>query len=301
MPLTEERAAHGSLAVAGLWELVGPDFRFGGYSALVPLPGSRLLAHSDSGQRLEFWQQDDGTFAHRFSSAPDSGDKRLNDFEGGAADPKSGRQWYSLEMANTIRRYAQDGSYEGEIAPPAMARFPQNGGAEALARLPDGRFIVLQEVARWPHMMNRVGLLFPGDPLLGGAPIEFTIRPPAGYDPADAVALPDGQVLILLRALRPTRHGLFSSRIIVADPADIAEGQVWPWRELANLDELLPRENYEGMTAVSDRGRTILWIVSDSNRSGFVQRTLLAKLEWNECAAAQAADCIGVRPPQRPS
>jgi len=38
-----------SLRLGGVWELESPNTHFGGYSALLALPGARLVAYSDRG------------------------------------------------------------------------------------------------------------------------------------------------------------------------------------------------------------------------------------------------------------
>ena len=49
----------------------------------------------------------------------------------------------------------------GGMEPPAMRDWAANGGPEAIARLPDGRFIVLSEDPPWLSAGERPGLLFP--------------------------------------------------------------------------------------------------------------------------------------------
>ena len=95
-----------------------------------------------------------------------------------------------------------------------------------------------------------MGLLFASDPVAGAQPIEFTFRPPIGYAPSDAAALPDGRVVILLRALDLPFAPFFKGMLLVADPADIAAGREWPWHKLAELTDPMPRENYEGLAIV---------------------------------------------------
>src|SRR5690606_12197778 len=120
--------------------------------------------------------------------------------------------------------------------------------------------------------MRRTGLLFATDPVIDDRAIAFTFEPPLGYDPTDAAALPDGRVLILLRSLS-FRLPPFESRLVVADPAEIEAGRPWPWREVARLSGIAPRENYEGLAVVPDESGLVLWLISDSNQNVALQRT----------------------------
>jgi hypothetical protein len=176
-------------------------------------------------------------------------------------------------------RFAPGAVLGDSVAPAAMRDWSTNGGPEAMVRLADGRFIVLEEDPRWLSAGGSAGLLFPSDPVAGARPLEFTFVPPLGYHPSDMAALPDGRVVILLRALDPPFPPLFKGMLIVADPAGIAAGRAWPWRKLADLAEPLPLDNYEGLAAVPDADGVTLWLISDDNFAHF-QQTLLLELHW---------------------
>lgn len=279
--LAPHAAGGGSLTLAGAWELPSRDPRFSGYSALVVHAPGRLRAYSDNSRWLEFSDPSDaGAFEPAFGPVPGHDPAGRNDLEAVAHDRASGFTWIAFENLNSIRRIAPDGTAIS-VYPPAMARFSENGGAETFARLADGRFLVIAEVAHWRRPKRREALLFARDPVLGGEPVRFAIRPPPGMSPTDAAALPDGRVLILLRGTDLTRWPPFRSALVVADPATIRDGELWAWRPLPDLSDLVPSENYEGLAVAEGANGVTLWLISDANHSVVMQRTLLIKLEWD--------------------
>lgn len=288
------------VSLAGTWRLSSSDTRFGGYSALTWRTNGRLRAYSDSGLWLEFDAPDRPAGVRARFGPRSDGDKLRNDVEAAAYDPASGTTWLAQEITNTVKRVGPDGTTLAVAAPPAMADFAANGGAESMARLPDGRFIVLAESAKPFSPMRRTALLFPQDPTLDERAIVFAFDPPAGYDPTDAAALPDGRVLILLRALKLGPWPFFRSKLVIADPALIRAGEPWPWREVADLSAIAPLENYEGLAVEPGGGGLVLWVISDANRSVLLQRTLLLKLVWRTRCRRLSGEGL-LRRPCRPS
>ena len=278
------RTALGSaVEVAGAWRLSSPNANFSGYSALLAMGDGTLLALSDHARSLRFSPPDAVRqqpvridYLNPFVNA----EKRLLDLESATRDPATGRLWAAYELGNHIERYDRAFRQTGRVRPVEMRRWPSNDGPEAMVRLADGRFVVLSEGSpRW-FAADLPGLLFPGDPLEGGKPRPFRFRGPEDFLPVDMAQLPDGRVLILLRAVRWGLPPRFESKLVVTDPAAIAPGQLWPWREVAHLAEPLPMDNYEGLAIEpADDGRLVLWLISDDNRVRF-QRTLLLKLLW---------------------
>ena len=59
-PIETRRVSRGPFTLVEGWELSGDPLRFGGFSALVALPGGRFLAGTDTGRRLEFDRPDHG-------------------------------------------------------------------------------------------------------------------------------------------------------------------------------------------------------------------------------------------------
>jgi hypothetical protein len=196
----------------------------------------------------------------------------LPDLEAATRDPRSGDYWLAFENSNAVARLDVVSTMLAARQPEAMTDWPSNGGAEAMARLPDGRFLLLPE-------RGDEGLLFAGDPSAAGPVTSFPLALPGGYAATDMMGLPDGRLLVLLRkldwAIPP-----YSAKLGIADPAGIASGAPLEVEPLANLDAILPRENYEGL-AVEPRpdGSLTIWIISDDNMAA-MQRTLLARLNW---------------------
>ena len=270
------------MRLVGAWHLTSRNNRFGGYSALLATDETSLTAISDIGRSLRFRRPDLGPVSIAQFGRIGSHDGWIffPDIESATWDPASGARWYGYERSNRIRRFVPGDDVGEAVRPRAMRGWPANGGAEAMTRLPDGRFIVLSEDPPWLSAGGRPGLLFPSDPVAGAAPLEFTFRPPIGYHPSDMAALPDGRVVILLRAIDPPFPPFFKSMLLVADPAGIVAGHDWPWRKLAALDSPLPRDNYEGLAITPDAQGVTLWLISDDNFT-HVQRTLLLELDWD--------------------
>jgi len=270
-----------SLRLVGMWELESPNTEFGGYSALLMLPGRRLVAYSDRGGVLTFTPPGEGQEKPEIGSIPVSKEVAWNvDFESATRDPVSGLRWIGIESANVIVRLSAKGEPQAVRQPPEMEPWPKNSGAEAMVRLADGRFIVLGERESLSSLVAGQGLLFPGDPVDGAEAIRFRFVPPQGFLPTDMALLPDGRALILLRGLG---FGLppFSAKLVVADPSRIRAGEEWPWTPFADLSPPLPRDNYEGLAiAPAPGGGADIWIISDDNQASF-QRTLLIRLHWD--------------------
>lgn len=286
LSITALPGAHGrvgAMELLGAWQLQGRNWRFGGYSALLASKGGRLLAGSDRGDVLYFSAPGSPAappqFA-RFGGTPD-GAKRLSDLESLTSDPASGAIWAAYEGSNSIERLNAGAHDAKRIAPAAMRDWGGNAGPEALARLHDGRFIVLREGTDGWFSDKHRALLFPSDPVDGATPVRFTFLAPRDYDPTDMAELPDGRVLILLRKLDWGLPPGFSSAIMLADPRGIAPGKEWSGKVLTWLKAPAPPENYEGMAIVPQADGTVrLWLVSDDNSNRF-QRSLLLHLSWD--------------------
>lgn len=276
----------GALRYLGGVELSADDPGFGGYSALA-VQGGRFTLLGDKGNLLAFTMGVDWRpRAARLSELPAgpstgwrNGDR---DSESLAFDPRTGRWWVGFEVFDAIWRYGP-GFARGERgrAPAAMRGWPSTGGAEAMARLADGRFVVLGERALLPHgpggrrPAGRVGLIFAGDPTTPGLkPARFAYRPATGFDPVDMAELPDGRVLVLERRFAlPFR---WSNRLAMVARGAIRPGAVVEGREVARLAAPLVHDNFEGLAVTVEGGATVLWLASDDNQLA-LQRTLLLK------------------------
>lgn len=281
--------------VGGLRYLGGVELRadarsFGGYSALAA-GGGRFLMLGDKGNLLSFRMGSDwrprAARLGDLPGGPGTGWRNQNrDAESLTFDPRTGRWWVGFEVFDQIWRYAPGfARAERGRAPIAMRRWPSTGGAEAMARLADGRFVVLGERARLPRGRDgkrpagRVGLIFAGDPTDPRVrPARFAYRPAAGFDPVDMAELPDGRVLVLERRFAlPFR---WSSRLAVVARGAIRPGAVVAGRTVAVLAAPLVADNFEGLAVAREGGRTVLWLVSDDNQLP-VQRTLLLKFGFD--------------------
>ena len=261
-----------NLRLAGAWRLNSHDPAFGGFSTLALLGDGKLLAFSDFGQEAQFSRPRAGLLRPRLAAVPrDPAIRFIPDVESAVFDPEQQVLWLGYENHNAIRRLGPQG-VSRVIRPPAMRGWGQNSGAEAMARLADGRFIVLSEA-------GGEGLLFPGDPVAGQAPLRFRFAAPGDYRPTDMAVLPDGRVLVLLRALR-WHLPPFASMLALADPAQIRAGRRWGMQPLATISSAPLRENYEGIAVAPRRDGAIdIWLISDDNRSA-LQSTMLLRLEW---------------------
>lgn len=263
----------GRLAFLGGWALTSNDPRFGGISALHVEAG-QVLALSDSGWRSSF-PLPGGRGPVRAAIAMIAGPGSVEGKEGRDSESlvvEGGRLWVGYEQANSVWRYdRRDFTSRAGAAPPAMARWSDNSGAEAMVRLPDGRFLVFSEGKGG----ESEALLFAGDPAEAGtASLRLRYRPPAGFRITDAALLPDGRLALLHR-----RVGLFegfTARLTVARLPALAAGAVIEGEEAAEFEGGVTRDNFEALSVAREGGRTILWLASDDNYNPF-QRTLLLK------------------------
>jgi len=260
------------LALEQAWHLDATNSAFAGFSALV-IDSQGLRGFTDFGQTARFPRPAGQIVAAPVAALPATAEiAYIPDVEGAVVDPASGTLWISYEHHNAIRRIDADGT--STFARPAALRgLGLNSGVEAMARLGDGRFVMLAEG-------GGAGFLFAGDPVGGAEPTAFRVNTPGEYLPTDMAVLPDGRVLVLLRELTWS-FPPFASLLMIGDPAAIRAGEVWELEPLATIDQPDLRENYEGLAVEpAGDGALTLWLISDSNRSA-LQRTLLLKLRWN--------------------
>ena len=270
----------GALTFIGGVRLTSKDLAFGGYSSMTIDRGLFTLL-SDGGTVVRFRLDD------RFRlSAPGFGDlpvgpgtgwtKADRDSESMTLNPATGQVWVGYERVNQIWRYSPGLRLPATmVAPKPMADWSENGGAESMVRLHDGRFLVIAETSRRLPSQARSALIFDRDPVekpLEG--FEFGYLPPDGYDPSDATELPDGRVLILNRKL--ALPFTWSAVLTLIDPRHIRPGVTIRGREIARLALPLTVDNFEGLAITREHGATMLWMVSDDNLL-ILQQTLLMK------------------------
>ncbi len=283
----------GGLTYLGGVALDSRDPAFGGFSSLdvAPAPtGNRFTLLSDGGNIVQFdmgfdWRPHRIAFTNLPAGPGIGWEKRDRDSESMAIDPATGQVWVGFEDTNAIWRYSPGfARYEARVRPEAMRQWPTNGGPESMARLPDGRFVVISEEAHvrrsdWTgsdeeRLHTRQALIFASDPTRAGSPQRFGYVPYGRYDPSDVTALPNGDLLVLDRGFAlPFR---WSNRISRVDARDVVAGRIARGRLIATIDAPLIHDNFEGIATTVENGATIVWIVSDDNQM-FLQRTLLLK------------------------
>lgn len=286
LPIPEGDAARiggpGNPVMTGAWRLESPNSQFGSYSALLPEGEDAFLAFSDQGGFLRAPLPGRQGKVEIRRALPGAGHyKQMQDIESATADPEGRYIWLGLEGRNAIIRMKRDLSDAQVVRPEQMKLWPENGGPESLLRLRDGRFLTLAESPYSWSSGASPALLFPDDPLNGVKGLEFRFAPPEGYLPTDIKQLPDGRVLILMRAigLFPPR---FTAKLALADPSDIREGERWPWQEVGTIDRPFPLDNYEGLAITGGKAGAplTLWIISDDNGGELLQHTVLLRLSW---------------------
>jgi hypothetical protein len=269
----------GGLTLVRGYRLTSPDRAFGGFSSLL-VDGDRFTLLNDGGDLVRFRLDQSGHASDiRFGTLPALPGtgylKEDRDSESMARDPATGTIWVGFENWNAIWRYdAGLARVQRWAIPPAMRDWPANGGPESIARLADGRFVVLAEQQEGPNGAGRVGLVFDRDPTvtprLG---FRFVYQPPDGFDPSDAAQLPDGRLVILNRRFRLTDG--FAVIVTIVDPRTIRPVATVSGSVVARFMGDVLHDNYEGIAVARDRGRDVLWIVSDDNQSVFQQTLLL--------------------------
>ncbi|WP_380873858.1 hypothetical protein ACFB49_44240 [Sphingomonas sp. DBB INV C78] len=278
-PRDPARVRLGRLSFQGGWVLTSSDRRFGGLSSLT-VDSDGLLGVSDRGGLVRIVPRGQRPpVGHVIGLLPDGPQAGIGhadrDSESSIRGP-DGSLWVGFEDADQIWRYdAAVRRATGHVAPPAMGDWPRNGGAEAMVRLDDGRFLVFSEEAEGSGGPGSYrALIFPGDPVEGGEPASFDYRPPAGYVITDICALPDGRLVALHRRFTPLDGA--SAIVTIIDPHGIRAGASVSGQEIARLAPPLTVDNMEAVAVTREKGRTILWIASDDNFSS-AQRTLLLR------------------------
>lgn len=297
-----ERTRTGSLEFIGGWKLESDNGSFGGVSAMLAFPDNRFLMLSDAGVLIGFTLDEDKHQAIRPFIAPlPDGPPKPNayakknwDAESLAHDPANGRFWVGFEHQHGIWRYGRSFARKESLHKvPEMQDWPNNGGAEAMLRLTDGRFLVFSESAAFKSGDATQALIFAGDPVKPDAePGLFGYRPPKGYNITDAALLPGGHALLLHRRFRPLEG--VSAIISIGDLSEIGKGTVWTARPVATLKSPLAVDNMEALAVTEQEGHRIVWIASDDNYNG-LQETILLKFrlldgDWDKPDEAERGD-----------
>jgi hypothetical protein len=269
----------GRLAFLGAWALTSNDPRVGGISALHVEAGE-ALATSDAGWLVRFrlpqGRPEVRAGVSMIAEGPGPpGDKSNRDIE--SIVVHGGSAWIAFEQANAIWRYdARSFARRSSAAPPAMRRWSDNAGPEAMVRLADGRFLVFAE----GKSGESEAVLFSGDPAVPGTPaLRLRYRPPQGYRVTDAAVLPDGRLALLNRKV--SLFGGFTARLTLATLPRLTERALIVGEEAAAFEGRVTRDNLEALSVTREGGRTILWIASDDNYNP-LQRTWLRQFALME-------------------
>jgi hypothetical protein len=259
------------------------DDQFGGYSGLAVDPdGAGLWAISDLGHwlRLDFDRAATGIPAAiaaaqilplRDANGAAITRKLLNDAEGLRHLP-DGRWLVSFERAHRLWFFDRPGDAASGLlaAPPAISAQPENGGIEAFASLPGGDLLLFSEDA--PAVVGGTG-----DSAAwlwrDGAWHDMAWPARDDFRPTDAVALPNGDVLVLQRFYKPLIGPKARLSRIAAD--GIRPGAVLQATLVAEWASPYSVDNMEALDLRrADDGSIWLYVMSDDNRST-MQRTLL--------------------------
>jgi hypothetical protein len=249
-------------------EIVSLDGAFGGISALGVANG-QFDAVSDDGTRYGFRLAADGGLSNVTAKPMPTacGPRRIKkdqDSESLVESGPGGFSFVGFEWYNRICRFGAGGGSSDRVTwPRAMQRWPRTGGAEAMAYLPDGRFLVFAERPEDERRISPI-LLFPGDPTEPGAtPVELRFNPPAGYHVSDATALPDGRLLVLVRRFRlPFK---FDAKLLMVERPDYTPGALMEGRAIVTLAPPGIADNFEAVALDRADGGTRLWLASDDN------------------------------------
>ncbi|MEM1195328.1 MAG: esterase-like activity of phytase family protein [Pseudomonadota bacterium] len=286
-------------ALEGVWEYDGEGRFFGGFSAMIALGPDKLRAFSDRGARFTLVEPDRpqrdyliGQSARRprsltYQVVGEAYGLLLWDIESATRNPQTGQYWLGYEYIHAIHRFAVTSEVDGVRVIQDEVDWSDNSGAEAMVRLRDGRFVVIREI-------GSEALVYPDDPITGAEPQSWTyVSPLSGFAVTDAKELPDGRLLLLLRAVAWDVPP-FEARLAIADIQARGEArgtvpQIAPKLAL-DLTAVAPRENYEGLAVRARKdGALDIWVISDDNFS-ILQRTLLVKLRLDPSALAGAPD-----------
>lgn len=279
-PLAYPAGRTGVLRFERGWRLESPHSFFGGFSALAVTAPERFLLVGDNGYWTQLRLGEDGAVSDlRITGLPSvkgsTRRKSQSDVEALYRDPADGRLWVALEGIDQVWRFDPAFEHIESRARLPEPHWPANRGAEAMTRLADGRMVIFSEDAD-DDSRGREALIFTGDPAVAGARTQRFYYDGEGKGlVSDAVTLPDGRLLLVHRRLGFAP--VFTTILALVEPDDIRPGATVRSRAIGRVPKPLA-DNYEGAAITVERGRTILWLVSDDNQNRW-QRTLLLKFE----------------------
>lgn len=274
----------GSLTYLGGLILASDHGEFGGYSGIaVDSDGAGLWAIADTGHwmRLDFSRNaiglPEGIAAAQILPLRDANGapitrKVLSDAEGLRHLP-DGRWLVSFERAHRLWFYdAPGGAATGALDVPAsVAQQPDNGGVEAIASFANGELLLFSEEK--PALVGGNKEDSAAWLLRGGQWHDLAWPARDDFKPTDAVALANGDVLLLQRYFTPLVGP--RARISRIAAADIQPGAVLKHALLAEWARPVSVDNMEALDIRrAEDGTTWLYVMSDDNQNR-LQRTLL--------------------------
>ncbi|WP_082788194.1 esterase-like activity of phytase family protein [Sphingorhabdus sp. M41] len=277
------RTVVGRLEFLAGWKITSDNGEFGGISSMLALPDNRFLMLSDNGTLVGFTLDEDKNQALRPFIAPlPEGPAKPNEYaqlnwdaESFLHDPETGQFWVGYEHQHSVWRYGPTfARKETAHYSKAAQKWPENGGAEAMLRLKDGRFLVFSESAEYSKGGYQA-LMFDSDAAEPTSKaVVFGYQPPKGYRLTDAVLLDDDSALMLHRRFTPF-DGV-SAILSIAQLKNFQPGKVATSVSIATLKPPLKVDNMEALAITRDGEATIVWIASDDNFSA-LQESLFFK------------------------
>lgn len=282
-PKQPGRTRFGMLTLLSSFVLKADDKRFGGLSgAALDASGNTLYAVSDRGYGLSARLIHDqtgrliGVDHWRITPLKTPSGRRVQqrmiDAEALVRE-RDGAWLVAFEHQHRIWRYPSSSEAFSALPEPVdtpreLSRAPSNGGVESMARLPDGRLLLLTEKFR-----NADGRL-KGWLISEERTVEVFYIATDGFLPTDIAALSQGGILVLERRFRPTSGIAIRLRWIPGDR--LQPGARLRGRELANLHMPLVIDNFEGLAVrETPPGEIVLYVLSDDNFNVFQQTLLL--------------------------
>ena len=291
-PLVFAPQTSGTMRFVRGWNLVSPHSRFGGFSGLARIAPDRFLLIGDNGYQTRITFDRGGQLSAFHITAlpvpPDWPDRKsMVDSESLFVDRANGTAWVGLEHTNQLWRFDRELTrLEARHAPTALRDWPRGRGPEAMARLADGRIVILAEGGRADPRRNRGVLLarYPGVP--SAPPTRFFYDSQGKGAVSDAAPLPDGRILIVHRKVG--WNPVFTTTIAIADPQDIEPNAILRSRTIGTVPRGLS-DNFEGASVTVEQGQTWLWLVADNNFQNW-QRSLLLQFELVDLPPRQTPD-----------
>lgn len=273
MPIQTDDSDRASLTKAGLrlsgaWTLRSDAPRFGGFSGMVALPDGLILV-SDAG-RIVRLDRPGGTgpleatsrVLPRDCSGAAASDRI--DAEAIALSPAGQGLRIALETQNAICSVPLNDFATAKLTPvTAMAGWPRNNGAEAMATLAGRGTLIFG--GRGLDQNEAVPLLwYPGDAADATTPSAvMRYLPPERSTPTGAAFLPDGRLLVLTR--RYSYLAGYVSEIQIVSRFEPQAGMTVSGTQLLRLSKGNLTGNYEGMAVEPRPGGVSIWLVSDDN------------------------------------